>query len=115
MLIREDHELTGMFERWAVFQRAIERPEAGITPEVWTREVDPEKRLYCLDCGDGVIGHTVHDHVWRLTGLGYDGGVQCLRDLARRIGVDDFPVPINKEAREDILRVIALTGSSAAS
>jgi hypothetical protein len=74
-------ELTEMFERWAMFMRTIERPEAEITTETWVREVDPIKRLYCLDCGDPVGGYTVHAHIWAQTGLGYGDGVLCLQSV----------------------------------
>jgi hypothetical protein len=105
-------ELAEYYTRWAVFQRTLERPEAEITQDTWLREVDPVRRLYCLDCGAGVIGCTVHDHVWALTDLGYADGVLCLPCLAQRIGrplcLDDFrwDLGINREAEAEIRQAV---------
>ena len=110
---------TDILRRWSVFQRALGRPEHELTWHNCVRELDLDKRTRCLDCGapDGT-SYMVHDHVWAVTGLAYDGGVLCFADLARRLGrplrLSDFPmeVPLNRESWAAIWR--AVTGSDSA-
>ena len=105
--------------RWSAFQRILGRPEHELTWRNCMRELDLDKRTRCLDCGapDGT-SYMVHDHVWAVTGLAYDGGVLCFADLARRLGrplrLSDFPmeVPLNRESWAAIWR--AVTGSDSA-
>jgi hypothetical protein len=101
------------FQRWSVFQRAKNRPEAEITPANWAREIDLDKRTRCRDCGTtNGTGYAVYDNVWTATGLAPNGGLLCLADLALRLGrplrLDDFPMerPINRENRGAILRAM---------
>jgi hypothetical protein len=76
-----------IFQRWASFQRALDRPEPEITWHNCKTELDLDKRTRCQDCGtmDGV-SYMVRAHVWAATGLAFNGGGLCFAYLARRLG-----------------------------